>query len=428
MGRRTNFASTDKSKNLESLLIPLAGEPDPAELISLCAMRVNIVSYSSSGGAGNVGRSLEEGFREIGCEPTFLVATDSNLRSKPFENPKLTFSAGLDHYFVRHPSWNSLVSYFRDRNGAIRNELPKADLTIFRWMNGLLGSSSLLRGGSFGALAWGLDDMNPFTGVCHYSGTCNKFQTGCNACPALRNPLRNLAERRLQDKVAFVEKYAPVFVAPTDWIADSFRSSLVGKVSQHVKISNPIQPIFFSPNLRMKGETNNSRTISILIVAANLEDPTKGLLWLLPSLKRISESPKFRLELVGRAGPKLKHSLPNALFSGPLSRQATADRMQSAHLLLVPSLFENAGTVVAEAASQGTASLAHNIGGMPEMTGYGNHGMLFESPEDLWDILQGVSIKELSQMGNQARSWAQGFKPKVIAQIYADEFLQRTRL
>jgi glycosyltransferase involved in cell wall biosynthesis len=98
-------------------------------------------------------------------------------------------------------------------------------------------------------------------------------------------------------------------------------------------------------------------------------------------------------------------------------------QMREHDVLLVPSLFENAGTVVAEAASQGLPTIAREVGGMPEMTNYGESGYLFNTNEKLDEILDSMSTKELSSKGLLAKEWAQQLKPELIATQYAEAFL-----
>ena len=383
-------------------------------------MSINVVSFSSSGGAGNVAKTLVEGFSKIGLDSRLMTATSSNLRANPLEIPSLTISAAKDAYLHKAPRWNSLISLSRDRHSLIDERLPASELMIFRWMNGLLGERFLAANPDIGNLVWGLDDMNPFTGVCHYSGSCIGFKTDCSDCPAVRKSFRGKVEIHLERKISFAECYKPIYVAPTEWIHGELQKSRLGQGRDSRKILNPLQTRFFESQEEVASRPNH---LKVLIVAANLEDPTKGVWDVKDSLNRFLDKPHVELTMVGRYSQKLESSLPRAKFTGPLDSGSVMQQTTQHDVLLVPSLFENAGTVVAEAASQGLPTIAREVGGMPEMTNYGETGYLFKTKAELDQILDSLSRTELSSRGALAKEWAQQLKPELIATQYAEAFL-----
>ena len=383
-------------------------------------MSINVVSFSSSGGAGNVASTLVDGFWKIGLDARLITATSSNLRANPLDNPSLTMSAAKDAYLHKAPRWNSLISLSREKHSLLDDKLPPSELTIFRWMNGLLGEKFLEGNPPFGNLVWGLDDMNPFTGVCHYSGSCKEFESDCSGCPAVRKPFREKVEINLERKISFAESYKPIYVAPTDWIHGEFQKSRLGQGRDSRKIMNPLQSRFFESQEEV---ALNSNHLKVLIVAANLDDPTKGVWDVKESLNRFLDKPYVELTMVGRYSNKLASSIPKANFTGPLDSGYVMQQIREHDVLLVPSLFENAGTVVTEAASQGLPTIAREIGGMPEMTNYGKTGYLFKTTDQFDEILDSLTSKELSSKGLLAKEWAQQLKPELIATQYAEAFL-----
>lgn len=384
-------------------------------------MKVNVVSFSSSGGAGNVANSLVEGLLRIGLDANLIVATKSNLRSAPLDSLPLTVSALFDNYLMRSSSWDLLISATRDSQSAIRSRLEKADLTVFRWMNGLLGNHFMKQNKELSNVVWALDDMNPFTGVCHYSGSCEGFRTGCSNCPALRRPFSsNFARSNLVRKKEISERMISSYVAPTDWIQSEFLSSELGLGKRIQKIHNPLKDLYFETRPKIESDVGIRR---LLIVAANLDDPIKGIWDVAAILDDVSIRRNVDLTMVGRASSQLRNAISQATFTGVLTAGQIVEQMRSKDLLLVPSLFENAGTVVAEAASQGLPTLARNVGGMPEMTGYGELGYLFDDSESMKMVLDSIEAPDLKRKGLIAKEWAQGMKPEIIARRYADAFL-----
>lgn len=381
-------------------------------------MNVTVVTYSSSGGAGNVSRALVDGFNSLGVASELLVATDANLRTKPLSNPGLTTAAAVDSFVVKNKTWPHLISLRRDSHSSLRETLPKSDLTIFRWMNGLLGKRFLDENYGFDNLVWGLDDMNPFTGACHYSASCRQFESGCLACPAVRAPFRSTVSKNLLRKELFVSSYHPKFVAPTDWIQTEFEKSKLGRGQPVWKIPNPLERFFFGDTPFQK---NIGKRLRLLVVAANLEDPTKGVWKVRETLSRMSTDGQWDVTLVGSYSSKMKAAFPGCSFLGRLNRLQVKEQMLHSDLLLVPSISENAGTVVAEAASQGLPSVARNVGGMPEMTNYGQTGFLFDGDDEVAEILASIDTAGLSQIGLAAREWAQELRPEIVAAKYITE-------
>lgn len=383
-------------------------------------MTINIISFSSRGGAGNVSTALANGFRKIGLETTFVVATNSDLRSDPLRRPSVTLAAAADDHIIKSSEWNSLISLSRDTRSSIAGKLKPSELTIFRWMNGVLGGQFLRKNPNLQNVVWGLDDMNPFTGVCHYSDYCEGYKTGCSNCPAVKVPFRGLVSRNLNRKRKINEIYTPKYVAPTDWVMKEFQDSQIGKDAVVEKILNPLSYKFFrSGQERVPDES----AMRVLVVAANLDDPTKGIWSIIDALRSISLRGRAKITLVGRHSQELANQLPDAIFPGFRGPDEIFTLMNSHDVLLVPSLFENAGTVVAEAASQGLPSIAREVGGMPEMTNYGSTGFLFSTNEELDNILASITKKDLKTMGLRSKEWAQRLKPELIASRYAEVFL-----
>lgn len=364
--------------------------------------------------------SLVDGFLKLGLEARLVTGTSTNLRDNPMKDPLLSAAAGIDEYLLKAPSWDSLFSLMRDKKSVIRRDDLAGDLNIFRWMNGILGRKFLAGSPDFGNLVWGLDDMNPFTGGCHYSGACRGFSADCKRCPAVRPLFAGLVEQNLAKKLDFVDKHNPSFVAPTEWIMGQFAASRLGKDSQYRKIHNPLQSKFFTrPPIREKAGSN----LRIVVVATNLDDPTKGVKKVSTSINKFMTEKKGKVTFIGRFSKGLASLMPGATFLGPLNTEAIIQQLRRNDALLVPSLFENAGTIVAEAASQGLGTIARNVGGMPEMTNYGETGLLFNNNSELDEILSSIRKTDLANLGGLALDWSQTLRPELIANKYAEAFL-----
>lgn len=344
---------------------------------------------------------------------------DKNLYSEPLAHLPLVTSAALDTYVLRAKGWDSLISLHRDRHQLDKIFELEADVTILRWMNGMIGDFAKFEPKKWGKIAWGLADTNPFTGVCHYNSGCVGYQKDCSGCPALKPTYAGLATENLYRKRKILEKMHPDFVAPTDWMLESAEKSSILKPYAIKKILNPLQPMFFEnyANVDKRGSP-----IKIMVIAANLDDPTKGIWQEISVMKSLDKSPNFELSMIGLHSRKLALELPETFFLGQLDSRGVLERLRLSDALLVPSLFETAGMVIAEAASQKVPAIVRGVGGMPEMTNYGQNGLIFNNTEDLKSIFHNLTKNELRERGTNALEWSQQLRPEVAASKYLNLF------
>lgn len=108
---------------------------------------------------------------------------------------------------------------------------------------------------------------------------------------------------------------------------------------------------------------------------------------------------------------------------GPRESGSVMMQIREHDVLIVPSLFETAGMVAAEAGSQWIATIPIEVGGIPETTNYSENGYLYKAKDDLDQILDSLSTSELRIKGLVAKEWPQQLKSELIASQYAEAFL-----
>ena len=346
----------------------------------------------------------------------YSFAISSSIRQKPFKNPKLTLDAVVDNHVIRSPEWKTLVSLTRDRHQQIKALDFSADLTIFRWMNGLTGALLEEELQIHNPISWGLADMNPFTSVCHYSGGCTNFESGCSSCPAVRGVFREMVEQHFDWKRQVIEKLKPTFISPTDWIHGKAQTAILTKGMRVEKILNPLPFSFFEA----EASRPSSKRLRLLAVAVSLDDEIKGIWREVGTINSMSQNSRVEITMVGSASKKLRTALPRVRFLGALKPADLKRELDLHDVLLVPSLEENAGTVVAEAASRGMPAVARSVGGMPEMTNYGESGFLFKNSTELLDIVNNLEILDIRSKGLIAQEWARRLRPDKVAESHID--------
>lgn len=114
---------------------------------------------------------------------------------------------------------------------------------------------------------------------------------------------------------------------------------------------------------------------------------------------------------IAGVGPEdeLVHRAPGVVSLGHLESSAVRLEMNSAAVLVVPSIwFENFPMTIVEAYAAGLPVIASRIGALPEIVRHGDTGLLFE-PGNAVDLAQKImwaveNPEAMSRMGGNARS------------------------
>lgn len=377
-------------------------------------MRIGMIG-PQTGGAGGVLTNLSAGFDSMGHETVQLRSAVSTLRAHPFRKPGLTLSAFVDNYLLKAPDWPSLVSLSRDKVSQIKTrDLEDLDLIVIRWNNGVLMPGEIPSGLP---MIWGLPDQNTFTGVCHYSGDCSRFATGCQNCPALRPLASSLAAANLQRKIESYGNFERLhFVAPSQWMLKKAESSQLSNFSiSH--IPNPIHSDF------LHRETSGKKLqakLNIGFAATNVLDPLKGFRDILPVLNTLSSQNSIQIHVAGHLAKTAGLNTDNFnLWGHQDSRDDFICFLDELDYLVVPSKQEAAGMVALEAMARGVLPIVSKNGGLSEQLGpIANHLAIsdFAAVPNLIEQLAPMYPK----LSEKARSIAGLHSPEKIAKKYLE--------
>lgn len=240
-----------------------------------------------------------------------------------------------------------------------------------------------------------MHDCWTFTGHCayfDYSG-CNKWKTGCEHCPSLRDYPKTFApidpsswNYKMKKKL-----FAPLnitFVSPSQWLCDLQRLSFL-KDKPCVVINNGVDTEVFRPiksNVREEYGIGNRKMI--LAVAGGLA-PRKGREYLLklPTLLHDDEV----LVLVGLQKGQ-DALLPNTPKVIGINRTKTSDELvglySEADIFINPTLEDNFPTTNIEALACGTPIVAFSSGGSTEVI-TSSTGIAVE-PRDMDGLLSAI--------------------------------------
>lgn len=220
-------------------------------------------------------------------------------------------------------------------------------------------------------VVWTLHDCWAFTGKCpHFTAiNCNKWKTGCSACPQYRHYPESWIDRtevmyRLK-KTWFTGVNDLMIVTPSQWLADTVRESFLGCYPVRV-INNGIDLNIFKPtpsDFRERHQLDNK--IVILGVASGWGF-RKGLDIFIELAKILEE--KYQIVLVGLSTKQICN-LPGGILGLPRMKnpKELAEIYSAADWFINPSVEETMGLVTAEALACGTPAVVSNSTAVPEV-------------------------------------------------------------
>jgi glycosyltransferase involved in cell wall biosynthesis len=387
--------------------------------------KVTHLSFSSSGGAGTVASRLSNAQKKLGWDARLLTSIAKDLRREPLKHPLHTATAGIDHYVVKKPGFDSLFSLTRDRVAGLKFFPGPGEIVHFHWVTGLLDFQTLPQPFD-NRVFWTLHDMNPFTGGCHYSLGCEGFTRDCSGCPAVRKTFESQVKKNLGQKRALYETWANlVVVAPNNWMA---RQASLSSALKNLPISiirYPLDPQFFhnSPAQSNSRSPRASKIFTLAIVAAQLDSPLKDVKWALDvflNAKNINTS--LRMILIGHGG-RAYRDVPGIELKGPLTPPELVCAFDQVDALIIPSIADNSPSVAFEAASRGVLPIVRKNGGLPEIVEILGDGFVVESQRELEALLldqSGVLSNPPVRRRALAKKAHDLTEPSAVAQQYID--------
>jgi glycosyltransferase involved in cell wall biosynthesis len=281
-------------------------------------------------------------------------------------------------------------------------------------------------------LVWTLRDMWPFTGGCHYTGECTRYEASCGACPHLGSKQEHdLSHTIWKRKHKSWQNLDITVVATSHWMAECAKRSSLFQNRRIEVIPNSVDDSF-KPRSKtivrdFLGLPQNKQLILFSALKAT-SDKRKGFSYIVSSLKKIAESDiKEQTELVVVGASEPKHSFDlgiKANYLGILHDNLTlAMAYAAADVAIVPSLQEAFGKTAIEALACGTPVVCFDTTGLKDIVEHQKTGYRAEfcNSEDLakgiiW-VLQSSSRWQI--LSQQARTKVEReFTQEVQAQAY----------
>ena len=237
-------------------------------------------------------------------------------------------------------------------------------------------------------VVWTLHDMNAFTGGCHYSCGCNKFNAMCSQCPQLGPGVcSDPAQYAWEQKRKAYSSLNITVVTPSRWLADCARqSSLLNRFPVHIiPYGLPLNIFKPLPSQSFRERHNISKKVKIVLFgAAGVANKRKGFFYLLQALEKISLVNKDQ-ELIFMffgsfsKGVNLNIKHPVLQLGYINDESILAEIYSCSDIVVVPSVEDNLPNIVLEAMASGTPVVGFATGGIPDMIIDGQTGFLSQT-------------------------------------------------
>ncbi len=392
-------------------------------------MKVLHISTSDArGGAGRAAYRIHNSLNKLGVDSKMLVSTkhgdDENVIKFGHRGIQKILKKTRRHYekfqINRYKNRKSGTFSIANLGANISNLdiIKNADILNLHWINRCFLSLKSIEqiSKTNKNIVWRLADMWAFTGGCHCSDGCKKYEEKCGECPFLGSiKVRDLSWKILSRKLKVFKDLSLTIVTPSNWLADCAKKSAIFKNRKIEVIPNPVNTEIFKPI--EKAEAREILNLPIdkdlllfsISPGANIESKgidylVKALLLLRNKFPNLIKKAQLLVSGIPRS-EKLENVSIKTLFLGTLYDDFTISLYyNAADVFVSPSLQEAFGLTFIEAMSCGTPCVAFNHSGPVDIIEHKENGYLaeYKSAEDIasgigWILEDRKRLKKLSE-------------------------------
>lgn len=299
--------------------------------------------------------------------------------------------------------------------------VQNADIIHLHWVAGLASPDSIQSLQMLGKpIVWTLHDQRPFTGGCHYSNGCSRYETDCKDCPVLQPTCNHISSSILEYSLAKYDPSKITVVSPSSWLASCVGRSKVLGMSRVETIPYGLDTKTFRPIPKLIAHHKlglATGPLNLLIGSDNLKDPRKGITTIISALQFLIKDEncsvffkegKVRVLTFGRSG-EMFHQFQWAKDLGVITNEEKLSHVYSAGDVFICATNEdNLPSTILEAMSCQTPVVGTKVGGIPDMVTDQENGWLIETGDaaGLASLLSRIIINRnlLSGKGELARS------------------------
>ncbi len=340
------------------------------------SIQVLNLATSLNGGAGIAARRTHESLVEAGVDSQLLVmrAPDKSIESRiskiqmsrvsNFLSKSTTF---LQREFIQNS--NRLVTPISMGTLSRRNlQSFNPDVIHLHAYYNLISNKEIWELGDWfpkSRVVITMHDERFFTGGCHYTGGCGKYQSECRKCPQV-SALGEYFVKKLHEISVRNTKPQYKIITPSDWLADQARLSAVLKRNSIFTVSNPVPQIFFDQYAKQR----RSSEFNIAFISQDLNNPYKGIKTIIEAVSKIDQTKaaeRVVVNFVGRGEIQLQTENIKVKKLSIESEPNMAKFLGGMNLVLLASTEDNMPNVVLESLAAGARVIGTEIGGIKEV-------------------------------------------------------------
>lgn len=363
---------------------------------------LHLSARDNLGGAARATYRLHRGLRNVGVDSTMFVqrkVTDDDTVDGP------TGPLGTAYDMIRRKvnSLPALRYHDRDANifspallperraRAVAGEDP--DVVNLHWVaGGFLNPKTLTQIEK--PVVWTLHDMWPFTGGCHYVGSCEKYKKNCGACPHLgSDDPGDLSRSTWKRKQKAWQDLEFTVVAPSKWLADCAEESSLFKNATVEVIPNGLDVEAFRPRPpdSVRSRLGIAPDANLVCFGADWATPRKGTDLLYDALARLeTQADDVQVAVFGHVDAEHAPDLDIPIkYLGFVDEDVLRGLYSDADVVVVPSRQEAFGQTASEALASGTPVVAFDATGPRDIVDHEETGYL-AVPFDIDDLAHGI--------------------------------------
>ena len=397
-------------------------------------MRIIHVTFSTSGGAGDIALSLQNFQSGVGFDSEIYSLTSGDIRSVLFRRPFLFSSGLLDYFLIKHPKTEGLFTLFRRGFNFRRSSLFAEGVILhIHWYPGVISLNQFMKFCKRSVpMLITLHDMHPITGGCHFSYECNNHRSKCENCPQVRKPFQRMVQRRYSRKSKiYRENPALGFTTPGPWLLEQLRISPISANIGSRLILNAVDVDVFKPRDSSKLREFHQIPSDAFVIgccAVNIQDLRKGIevvfrAWMSMQEEKILNR-EIWLVVVGGGRLQIEQLVQQNYVRFQLTRSKgdLAEIYSIFDVLCSMSSAETFPNVVHECAAMGIPSILSIIDGHAHAIGSFAIGARNEC--DLKDAV--ISLGQNSHLMHELRlnalEFARSLDLSTIHEQYAEEY------
>ena len=217
-------------------------------------------------------------------------------------------------------------------------------------------------------------DYSPMSGGCHFTGDCQRFEIGCGCCPGIRSKKENDFTRfNINYRKRVYDKVKPIVYGNT-YMNTIYRRSYLLKDYDRVEVVYPLSDNETYHPLdmdlcRKKYNINSGKSFLILFGCQHLNDPRKGMTFLLEAIKQFHKSltdeerKNVLLVIIGHDIRAIKDQLFfEYQYLGYVNPVDLPAIYSMSNLFLSPSVNDAGPSMVNQAMSCGTPVVSFEMG------------------------------------------------------------------